>query len=106
MIVLQGPADRWEGEIEPRDFVPVEETDFEALGPRRDGFVEQPRAKDQLHLANSRDVVDRQQPFDLDPRARFFPGLALGARTGGFVELKIARGQGPETVTRLDRTAE
>src|SRR5271169_2791768 len=99
--MLQRPADRREGEIGPRDFVPAEQTDLETLRPCRDGLVQQPRAKDQLHLADPRNVIDREEPLDLDPGVRLLPSLALGSGTRRLVELEIAGRQGPIAVTRL-----
>ena len=87
-IMLQRPADRWESQLGPRDLLPVEEADLKALGPGGDRLVEQPGAIDQLHLADARDVVDRQQPFDLDPRPRLLPGLALGASARRFIRVQ------------------
>src|SRR6266404_7839716 len=52
LFMVQGPADGWKGEIVPRDLIPAEQPDFEALGPGHHRLVEQPRAVDQLHLAD------------------------------------------------------
>ena len=102
-IVLKRPSYRRESELAPRDFPPFEKPDFEALRSGLDGLVQQASTIDQLHLADPRNVVNRQQSFDLDPRPRLFPRLALGSGAGRFVELKIASGQGLITVARVDR---
>src|SRR6516164_258208 len=68
-------------------------------------LVQQPGAVDQLHLADARNVIDREQTFDLDPRPCLLPGFALSAGTGRLVELEKARRQGPIAVLRFDRTA-
>jgi hypothetical protein len=57
---------RGEGDVVPRDLVPGEERDFEAFGAGRDRIVDEAGAVDQLDLADPRDVVDRQEPLDLD----------------------------------------
>src|ERR1051326_8827572 len=60
-LVVQGPMHRRERGLVPRDVVPMEEGDFEALRSRRDRLVEEARPVDQLYLADARDVVDRQE---------------------------------------------
>ena len=72
-------------------------------GPAATASVRQPRAIEDLHLAQPRDVVDREQRVDLDPGARLFPGFALGAVDRRLVELHIAGRQGPEAHARIDR---
>src|SRR5262245_6082402 len=76
-IVLQRPAYGGESELVPRDFLPTEEPDLQAFLSCLDGFVEKAGAIDQLYLADARDVVDREQPLDLDPGACLLPRLAL-----------------------------
>src|SRR5271167_3694056 len=78
-IVLKRPSYRRESEFAPRDLLPLEEPDLKALRSRLDGLVQQAGTIDQLHLADPRNVVNRQQSFDLDPRPRLFPSLALGS---------------------------
>src|SRR6516164_7559928 len=104
-IMLQRPADRGERELAPWDLLPVEEPDLETFRSGLDRLVEQPGTIDQLHLADPRDVINRQQSFDLDSRPGFLPGLALSAGARRFVELEIAGRQGPVAVARVDRTA-
>src|SRR5271169_1453134 len=104
-IVLKRPSYRRESELAPRDLPPLEEPDLEALRSGLDGLVQQARAVDQLHLADPRNIVNRQQSFDLDPRPGLLPSLALGSGAGRFIELKIASGQGPIAVARVNRTA-
>src|SRR5215469_4787382 len=79
-VMLKSPADRRKRQFVPRDFFPFEELDLKAFGSRLDIIVEQSGSIYQLHLADPRNVVDRQQALDLDPRTRLFPGLALRAR--------------------------
>src|SRR5207244_4528757 len=62
-IVLERPANRGEGELRPRDFRPIEEPDLKALRSRLNPFFQQPRAIDQLYLADARNGVYRQQYF-------------------------------------------
>src|SRR5215831_8526847 len=94
-LMVQGPAHRRKSDLVPRDLIPPEEADFEALRPGRDRLVGEPGAVDQLYLAEPRDVVDRQQPLDKDAGARLFPGLPPRASRGGLVQFEIARRQGP-----------
>src|ERR1700675_2181252 len=77
-VVVEGPMHRWESDVVPRDLVPGEERDFEAFGARGHGVVEEARAVDQLDLADPRNVVDREEPLDLNLCLGLLPGLALG----------------------------
>src|SRR5882724_436395 len=101
-IVRESPADRGEGDLRPRDFVPSEQPDLGAFRPGRDVRRGQVRAIDDLHLREPRDRVDREHALDLDLGARLLPGLAKRAVGGGLVQLVIAGRQGPETFSRID----
>src|SRR6516225_7367367 len=68
-IVLKRPSYRRESELAPRDFPPFEKPDFEALGSRLDGLVQQAGTIDQLHLADPRNVVIASSP-SISIRAR------------------------------------
>src|SRR5438876_5146224 len=69
-VVLERPADRRKGEPVPGNLLPAKEPDLEALLSGLNSFVEQAGAIDQLHLADARNVVDCEQPLDLDPCPR------------------------------------
>src|SRR5690606_11249846 len=57
---------------------------------------------DELDLADPGNAVDGEQAADIEPRARLLPRLALRALDSGFVQLEIARRQGPEALARVD----
>src|SRR5438445_6856376 len=103
-IVLERPANRGEGEFRPRDFCPIEKPHLEALGSRLNRLFQQPRAIDQLYLADARNVVYRQQSFDLDTGSRLLPGLSLRAGACRLIEFEISRRQSPVAVTRVNRS--
>ena len=73
--------------------------------PRDHLRIEQARPVEQLHLPDAHDVVDCQQPGDVDARAGLLPGLAPGAFLGALAALQITRRHDPEPGARLDRPA-
>src|SRR5688572_31615184 len=77
--LVQRPAHRGKGDVVPRDAIELEQADLEALRSRADIVGDQARAIHQLDLADARHGIDRKQRVDLDPGARFFPGLARSA---------------------------
>src|SRR5690349_22345904 len=102
-LVLKRPVHRWEGKLGPRDVLPGEESHFETFLPGPHRLVEKAGAIDQLNLADPRNVIDGEQPFDLDAGSRLLPGFALGAGACRLVELQKTGRPRPIPVTRLDR---
>src|SRR5690349_3931826 len=100
--MIERPTHRGEGEVVPRDVAPGEELDLEAFGAGGELRAREMRAIDQLHLADARNVIDRQQAVDDDPRIGLFPGFADRAGERRLVKLEKSRGQGPIAAPRID----
>src|SRR5262249_17450959 len=74
--LMQRPAHRGESDVVPRDPVEFEQANLQTLRPRADVVGDQACPIHQLHLADARDGIDREQGLDLDPGARLLPGFA------------------------------
>src|SRR3990170_5953390 len=83
--MAERPAHRGERDVVPGNVGPAEQADLDAFRAGCDLGRQQTGAIDYLHLAQPRDAVDAEHAVDLDPCARFLPGLAQGAFGGGLV---------------------
>src|SRR5579872_3836875 len=102
-MVVERPFDRRESKIGPGDLFPGEELHLEAFRAGREEGLGEMGAVDDLYLADPGYVINREEPVDDDPGIGFLQRLAHGTRAGRFIELEIARGQGPEAAARIDR---
>ncbi len=64
-------------------------------GPGSKSVSQQPRAVEQVHLADAHHVEHREQALQLDARAGLFVGFAQRAGFGGLAEFHEAGGQRP-----------
>ena len=103
VIVVQCPDDGRKGEIVPRDSIPIEQRHFFAFLAGRAIGGQQPCPVDELHLADARNVVDREQGVDFDIRrgflefsgeATFYPGpmVLLASSFWPFIVLLASAG--------------
>jgi len=81
----------------------IEQPHFQRLGTRTEVQVEELPAKEHVDLVDVRDVVERIELADLDPRVGFFERLARRALKSRLAVFHEPRGHRPQAVARLDR---
>src|SRR3972149_5159937 len=105
VIVRERVAHGGERELVPRHFVLGVQPRLESLGAGVKVEIEQPRAEQDVYLADVRDVVERVERTDFHPCVGLLQSLAQRALTCGFAVFHVAGGPRPQPVTRLDRAA-
>ena len=103
MIVFERPTRARESNLRPRNIVPIEQFDLETFRTRAKSLRVKSGAIHQLHLADARYGVNREQSFENDVALRFLAGFTARAILRRFVFFQIACRQRPEPLPRFDR---